>query len=168
MYTLYPWRYPQYFMGKRSQPIYSSAADYRKFGRIDQKGPSKKEAARQIRSRIGNNFPWKDRKEAEFWNNILLFSTVPCIEKRDFSKILVLKWLQKVYPILKKQEQDVIFTKGPNFVQGHNFLFGLTGLSWKELATLTYPLIVPAILSRYNYLHSPTLLSLLSDLRPNL
>ncbi len=55
----------------------------------------------------------------------------------EFSQFLTLKWLKKIGQILIKQEQNVIFIKGPNFFpRWQHILANIAGLSWKELAAL--------------------------------
>ena len=51
----------------------------------------------------------------------------------DFDSEMV----KKIGQILIKQEQNVIFIKGPNFFpRWQHILANIAGLSWKELATL--------------------------------
>ncbi len=71
----------------------------RKFGRIDQKGPSKKVANRQICGQIGAGFFQKGQERGRILKQyIALLCLYECIEKQDFSKILILIWLKKCIP----------------------------------------------------------------------
>ncbi len=98
-----------------SQPVLPTG---RMFGRITQKGPSKKDSGlTNQRPILGRYFHWQGRKRAEFWNSFAAFTFPPYewITKLYFSQIFTLKWFKNWPNFDQTREKMSVLHRGELF-----------------------------------------------------